>query len=83
MLAAVGEIDCCGGEGGASGVCESVPATECPRIRKEFLEEERGALGPVWFRQEYLCEFVDNGNAVFGRDLVERALDDELEPLEA
>jgi hypothetical protein len=69
--------------GGPEWARVCVPATECPRIGKEFLEEERGALGPVWFRQEYLCEFVDNGNAVFGRDLVERALDDDLEPLEA
>jgi hypothetical protein len=69
--------------GGPEWTRVCVPATECPRIRKEFLEEERGALGPVWFRQEYLCEFVDNGSAVFGRDLVERALNDELAPLEA
>ena len=60
-----------------------VPATECSRIAPERLELERGQMGDAWFRQEYLCEFVDNGNAVFGRDLVERALDDELEPLEA
>ena len=39
-----------------------MPATECPRIPKEFLEEERGQLGGLWFRQEYLCEFVDNGS---------------------
>ena len=38
-------------------------------------------MGPQWFRQEYLCEFVDNGTEVFGRVLVENALDDGLEPL--
>jgi hypothetical protein len=59
----------------------SVAATECPRIPKDFLEEERSQMGTLWFRQEYLCEFVDNGTEVFGRDLVERALDDEAEPL--
>ncbi len=56
----------------------SVQATECPRIRPDFLEEERGQMGPLWFRQEYLCEFVDNGSAVFGRGVVEEALDDEV-----
>ncbi len=28
---------------------------------KEFLEEQRGAMGPGRFRQEYICEFPDNG----------------------
>jgi Terminase large subunit, T4likevirus-type, N-terminal len=60
----------------------SVPATECPRIPAEFLEEERRAIGPLWFAQEYLGEFVDNGTAVFGRDLVERAVDDSFGPIE-
>jgi hypothetical protein len=59
----------------------SVPATECPRIPKEFLEEERAELGSLYFQQEYMCEFVDSGAGVFGRDLVERALDDEIAPL--
>jgi hypothetical protein len=59
----------------------TVPATECGRISKEFLEEERRAIGPQWFAQEYLAEFVDNGAAVFGRDLVEAAVDDSFEPL--
>ena len=54
----------------------SVRATDCPRISKRFLEEQRGVLGPAWFEQEYMCGFVENGMAVFGRDLVERALDD-------
>jgi hypothetical protein len=43
----------------------AVRATDCPRIRAEFLEEERQRLGESMFRQEYLCEFVDAEDAVF------------------
>lgn len=60
----------------------AVPATECSRISREFLEEERAELGRSWFEQEYLCEFVDNGASVFDRDVVEGALCGELETLE-
>ena len=59
----------------------TVAATECPRIPADFLEEERSTLGAAWFQQEYLCEFVDSGASVFGREIVEAALNDELEPL--
>ena len=59
----------------------AVRATDCPRISKEFLEEERNAMGPAWFEQEYLCEFIDEGPQMFGRGLVEAALDDSVEPL--
>jgi hypothetical protein len=58
-----------------------VPATECPRIRREFLEEERAAMGERWFRQEYLCEFEDSVSTVFDTDLVRQAITDEVEPL--
>jgi hypothetical protein len=68
--------------GGADWLRVSVKATECPRIPAAFLEEERGRQGPVWFGQEYMCEFVDNGSEMFGRDLIEAALDDSFEPLE-
>ena len=44
-----------------------VPATECPRISKTFLEEERRAMGAVWFEREYLCCFRDAGSGYFGR----------------
>lgn len=60
----------------------SVPATECARIPKEFLEEQRSAMGVQWFRQEYMCCFVDGTGTVFGRDLVEAALDESVEPLD-
>jgi hypothetical protein len=58
-----------------------VPAGECPRIPLEFLEEERRTMGERWFRQEYECEFVDAVSGVFDRDIVERAITNEVEPL--
>jgi hypothetical protein len=51
-----------------------VPATECPRISRRFLEGERSALGERWYRQEYGCEFVEATDAVFDREMVERAI---------
>jgi len=66
--------------GGPNWLRLSVPATECPRIPKEHLEEAREQEGMAWFRQEYMCEFVDDGNSTFDRDLVERALDDYVQP---
>lgn len=59
-----------------------VPATECPRIRPEILEEDREEMGALWFQQEYMCEFVDCGEGVFDRDLVESALEDKGEALD-
>jgi phage FluMu gp28-like protein len=38
-------------------------------------------MGERWFRREYLCEFEDSGSGVFGRDLVERAITETVEPL--
>jgi hypothetical protein len=45
------------------------------------LEEERKVMGERCFRQEYLCEFGDSASSVFGRDLVEGAITDEVEPM--
>ena len=68
--------------GGSAWERVRVPAEECPRIPKEFLEEERRTMGDLWFRQEYGCEFVDAVSGVFDRDVVERAVCGDLEPLE-
>lgn len=43
--------------GGADWTRIEVPAQQIPRISPAFLEEERRALGTVWFRQEYECAF--------------------------
>src|SRR3712207_572831 len=51
-----------------------VPASECPRIPADFLEEERQAL-PSWvYRQEYECSFEETEAQVFTAEMVERAV---------
>lgn len=58
-----------------------IPATENHRISPAFLEEERQSLGDWWFKQEYLCEFVETIDQVFSFDLVMSAVTSEIEPL--
>ena len=67
--------------GGKDWLRVRVPATKCPRIPERFLEEERQTMEDRWFRQEYLCEFLDTKDGVFERDLVEQAVTEEVEPL--
>jgi phage FluMu gp28-like protein len=58
-----------------------VLAADCPRISQEFLDKEIKALGMERFRREFLCEFTGTGANAFDRDVVERALDDSIEPI--
>ena len=58
-----------------------VRAEECERIPSSFLEEERRAL-PAWiFRQEYECSFEDTEDQLFGYELVQSSISDEVTPL--
>ena len=66
---------------GPSWECLRVPAQECPRIPREFLEEERRTMGDKWYRQEYECEFIDEVSGVFNRETVEGAIREDVEPL--
>jgi hypothetical protein len=58
-----------------------VTAHECPRIDREWLEQERAEMGEWQFRQEYLCEFVDTDEQFFSSALIEAAMDSEVKPL--
>jgi Helicase len=58
----------------------TVKGSECPRILPSFLEEERSALGPLRFSQEYECEFIDPETSVFTSELIDQALTDDFEP---
>jgi Terminase large subunit, T4likevirus-type, N-terminal len=58
-----------------------VPASQCPRISEEFLEEERHALPRRIYRQEYECSFEDTEDAVFAYEDVQAAISSEVTPL--
>jgi hypothetical protein len=50
-----------------------VRATDCPRITREFLREERLALGAMHFSMEYLCEWGELLDSVFRQEDIDRA----------
>lgn len=56
-----------------------VPATACPRITPEFLEEEKETLGEWWFEQEYMCRFLDAQTAAFRSEDIDRLIKPEVE----
>ena len=58
-----------------------VPASQCPRISQEFLDEELKALGPLVFSEEYQLEFRDDEEAVFPHAIIEAAFRAEILPL--
>jgi hypothetical protein len=57
------------------------PANECPRFDPEFLERERKSMGESWFKQEYLCQFLENENTFLPRAWVEAAFTREIKAL--
>jgi hypothetical protein len=53
-----------------------ITADQCPRISKEFLREERKALGQYWFMQEYECTFTESDDTLFSYAVIRRAVGD-------
>ena len=53
----------------------------CPRITQEFLDRERKDMGEAKFKQEYLCEFLDDEANAFNTDIIEAAFSTELRAL--
>jgi hypothetical protein len=58
-----------------------VTAEQCPRISKEFLAEERRALGERLFSQEYLTSFTECIDAVFSYADIQAARSSGILPL--
>lgn len=59
----------------------TVPATENPRITKEFLDQEKKSMGEWWFNQEYMCIPMEDIDSVFSMDIIRSALDQNIKPL--
>ena len=53
-----------------------IPSSRCPRITKEFLEEQEKLIGQMKFKQEYLAEFVDDSNSWLPQDLIREVVED-------
>jgi hypothetical protein len=68
-------------DGGERWERYEVPATQCPRISPQFLEEERQSLGAQVFASEYGCEFSDVLTQVFATADIERAITPAVTPL--
>jgi hypothetical protein len=67
--------------GGASWQRVRIRASECPRISAAFLAEERAALGPWFYEQEYECEFRAAGGQLFTEEMIARMFSAAVEPL--
>lgn len=67
--------------GGPSWQRIKITADQCPRITRDFLKEERHALGDWLYRQEYFGEFVETEDQVFHYDEVMAAMSDEVKAL--
>jgi hypothetical protein len=58
-----------------------VPASACPRIKPQFLARMRKKMLPHRYAQEFECQFTDTTNQIFGSELVQSAITDEIEPI--
>lgn len=66
-------------EGGDLWERWEVPATECPRITAEFLEEEKRELGERAWRQEYFGSFEAAEDAVFTEADIARQIAEDID----
>lgn len=62
---------------------KGISAYYSPRHTREFLERERASspMPEYWMNQEYFCQFVQNIDAVFRYDLVEKIFSSDVKPL--
>jgi terminase large subunit-like protein len=62
-----------------------ISADQCPRVPKDFLDQERAEIGPRWYAQEYgengVLEFVDVIGSVFRQQDIDAALTATIKPL--
>lgn len=55
-----------------------VTAYDIPRLDPVWLERTRNKLGDFYFRQEFLCEFLDDETQLYATDLIDAAVTSEV-----
>jgi hypothetical protein len=68
-------------QGGYDWKRVEITALDCPRITREFLDEERRTNPEAWVQQEYFCTFLDTLSNVFTYEQVMGALSSDVQPL--
>jgi hypothetical protein len=58
-----------------------ITADQCPRIDKKWLENERRTMPDFWYRQEFLCEFVETSEQLFSYSDIEAIFSNDVKPL--
>jgi hypothetical protein len=58
-----------------------VPASMCPRLTQEFLDDERRELGAMRFSEEYELAFLEPDESVFPTAIIDRAFTQDVRPL--
>ena len=56
-----------------------VPATQCVRIKPEFLAEQKEVMGEWWFNQEFMCQFAAAEGSAFREEDIERIVKKDIE----
>jgi Terminase large subunit, T4likevirus-type, N-terminal len=58
-----------------------ITAQDCPRLTPDFLAEEMIELGPRFYAQEYLAQFIEAVGQVFSDEAIDAAFRDDILPL--
>jgi hypothetical protein len=58
-----------------------VAASECPRISKDFLDDERRELGAMRFSEEYELAWNEPDESMFATAIIDRAFTSDVRPL--
>jgi len=67
---------------GTSWSKHHITAYDCPRYDRKYLDGKKEMMPDLWFRQEYMAEFVDAENQLFSLDDIQAAFRRTVKPLD-
>jgi len=58
---------------------DGITAYYSPRHTLKFLYEELLSIGPIWFKREYGCEFIEGAETLFSLELIQSSYTEDVE----